>query len=202
MRQWTRALNKTQKDKTSMDFKFILLALTIVFSSCASIKKTAENAGDAAENVWKAKRPFSLLFQIHHPYCGGAAPTKEMADGFNEPMANQVFYIYEGERPSSVTKMTKVTTDETGRFKIDLPQGTYSVIRASKAMPLDEFIEMQKINGEHYTYSDDQCFKTWRNTPDFTVEHNKGHVDETVTLNAACFTGDNPCMQYNGPYPP
>ena len=195
-------MNKIQKDKTSMDFKLILLALTVALGSCAGIKNTAEHAADAADNVWKGKRPFSIQFQIHHPYCGGAAPTKELADGFNEAMANEVFYIYEGERPSSITKMTKVTTDNEGRFKIDLPKGTYSVIRAAKALPLDEFMELKKIDDEFYTYNDDECFKTWRNTPDFTTQLKKGHVDEIVTINAACFTGDNPCMQYTGPYPP
>lgn len=195
-------MNKTQKDKTSMDFRLIVLAFGIALGSCAEIKETADAAADSADNVLSGKRPFSLTFKRHTPYCGGAAPSVEQMNGFTVPMANDVFYIYEGERPSSTTKMTKVTTDSIGRFTIDLPPGTYSVIRGEKALPLDEFIALKKVEDSYYTYEDDVCFSTWRNTPDFTAELKSGHINEVVTISARCFTGDNPCMQYTGPYPP
>lgn len=185
-----------------MDFKLIILAVGIAFASCADVKRGAEGVADAADTMWKGKKPFVVTFQKHRPYCGGMRPSDTMADGITEVMSNTVFYIYEGERPASITNMTKVTTNEEGQLKIDLKKGVYSVIQADKALPLDEFIAKKKIEGPFYKYSSDDCFDTWRKTPDFVGEIGRLGIRETVTINEKCFTGDNPCMQYDGPYPP
>ena len=184
-----------------MDFKLILLlfGITLGLGSCGV--KNLDGAADAADNIWKGKQTLSLTFQSQKPYCGGARPTKEEENGFTNPLANQVFYIYKDERPSSVTNMIKVTTDAEGAFSIDLKNGIYSVISADKALPIDEFITKKKIIDQFYTYSDDSCFKTWRTTPDFTIDLTQA-TNEVVTISEKCFTGDNPCMQYTGPYPP
>lgn len=184
-----------------MDFKLILFALGIAFASCADLKESVDGAVDAADNIWKGKQTLTVTFQSHRPYCGGAAPTKEQEAGFTNPIANQVFYIYKDERPKSITEMVRLTTDETGKLSIDLKDGTYSLISEDKALPLDEFIKKKKVEGQHYQYTDDSCFETWRNTPDFTVELSSP-TEEVVTIQEKCFTGDNPCMKYIGPYPP
>lgn len=184
-----------------MDFKLILLALGIALGSCADLKHTAEVITDNAENLWKGKHTLSVTFNMHRPYCGGAAPSPEQEMGFTEPIANQVYYIYKDERPKSVTKMVKVTTDEQGKFSIDLEEGVYSIIHGDKGLPLDEFIEKKKIIASYYNYSDNDCFEKWRTTPDFTINLVKT-TDETVVISSRCFTGDNPCMDYIGPYPP
>ncbi len=184
-----------------MDFKLILLVFGLALGSCADIKNTAEGVTDNAENIWKGKYTLAVTFQSHRPYCGGAAPTKEQLAGFTDPLANEVFYIYKDERPASVTDMIRVTTDEQGKFSIDLKSGTYSVICADKVLPTEEFITKKKIIDQFYTYSDDSCFKTWRTTPDFTIDLTTT-TEESVTISEKCFTGDNPCMQYTGPYPP
>lgn len=185
-----------------MDFKLILLAIGLTFASCADVKRGTEGVVDAADTMWKGKKPFVVTFQVHRPYCGGMRPPDDLADGTTELLANTVFYVYEGERPSSITKMIKVTTNSEGELKIDLKKGVYSVIQADKTLPLDEFIAKKKVISELYKYNSDECFETWRTTPDFVGEIGKLGVKETVTINEKCFTGDNPCMQYDGPYPP
>ncbi|MDG1330879.1 MAG: prealbumin-like fold domain-containing protein [Crocinitomicaceae bacterium] len=184
-----------------MDFKLILLAIGIAFGSCADLKESVDGAMDAADNIWKGKQTLTVTFQSHRPYCGGAAPTEAQSAGFTNPIANQVFYIYKDERPSSITKMVRVKTDENGKLSIDLKDGTYSIISEDKALPIDEFIKKKKIEGDFYQYSADSCFETWRTTPDLTVEISNPMV-ETVTIQQKCYTGDNPCMKYTGPYPP
>jgi len=184
-----------------MDFKLILIVLGLTISSCGDLKNSADAISETAENIWEGKQTLSVTFQSHRPYCGGAAPTKEQENGFTEPIANQVFYLYKGERPQSVTNMVKVTTNDQGKFSIDLEEGTYSIIHGDKALQLNEFIKKKKIDGSHYEYSDDSCFEKWRTTPDFTINLAQA-ADETVVISESCFTGNNPCMQYTGPYPP
>lgn len=185
-----------------MDFKWLFLGLSLVlFASCAEVKEGAENAADTAVNIWQGKQKLTVTFQSHRPYCGGAAPTEEQANGFTNPMVNKVFYLYKDERPNSITDMVKLTTDESGTFSIDLKDGRYSVISEDKTLSLKEFIKKKKIEGQFYEYSDDACFETWRTTPEFTIELSSA-TEETVTINEKCYTGDNPCMQYTGPYPP
>ena len=185
-----------------MDFKLILLLVFgMALGSCADMKNTVEGVVDDVDNIWKGKYTLSVTFQSHTPYCGGAAPTNEQLAGFTSPLANEVYYIYKDERPASVTNMIRVTTDEKGKFAIDLKSGTYSVICADKALPIAEFITKKKTIDQFYTYSDDSCFKAWRTTPDFTIDLATS-TEELVTISEECFTGDNPCMQYTGPYPP
>ena len=185
-----------------MDFKLIFLALGLAFSGCDAIKQTAEDAADSATNVWKGQHVLKVTFQTHRPYCGGAAPTPEMENGFTEALADQVFYVYEGDRPSSVTKMIKVRTDANGFFSIDLKKGVYSIISEDKALTLQEFIEKKKIINDFYRYDkDDSCFEKWYNTPELVVDLSSNE-ERNVVINHACFTGDNPCMNYVGPYPP
>ena len=184
-----------------MDFKLILLALGVALGSCAGLKDSVEGAVDAADNLWKGETTLTVTFQSHSPYCGGAAPTKEQEAGFTNPLANEVFYVYKDERPASITKMIRVTSDAEGKFSIDLKKGKYSIIRADKTLPLNEFIAKKKIDGPHYEYSDDACFETWRTTADFTIDLSSP-TEEIATIQRTCFTGDNPCMQYTGPYPP
>lgn len=184
-----------------MDFRLIVLVFGIALGSCGDVKNSVDGISETAENMWEGKQTLTVTFKSHQPYCGGAAPTKDQENGFTNPIANEVFYIYKDERPGSVTKMVKVTTNDQGKFSIDLKEGSYSIIHGDKALPLAEFIEKKKIIGQFYEYSDDSCFETWRTTPDFTINLT-GPADEIVVISKQCFTGDNPCMQYDGPYPP
>ena len=185
-----------------MDFKLVLILMFgFALGSCGDLKESVDGAVDSADNIWKGKQTLSVTFQSHSPYCGGAAPTEEQEAGITKSLANEVFYLYKDERPASVTEMIKVTTDAKGTFSIDLKNGVYSVISADKALPIDEFIAKKKIIDQFYSYSTDSCFETWRTTPDFTIDLSKP-AEEVVTVSEKCFTGDNPCMKYTGPYPP
>lgn len=184
-----------------MDFKWLFLGLSLALFSCAEVKNTAEDVADGAVNLWQGKQRLTVTFQTHRPYCGGAAPTPEQENGFTEPMANKVFYLYKDDRPKSVKDMVKVTTDAEGTFGIDLKDGRYSIISEDKILSLSDFIKKKKIEGQFYEYSDDACFETWRTTPEFIID--LAHATEkVVTIETDCYTGDNPCMKYTGPYPP
>lgn len=184
-----------------MDFKLILLAFGLAFAGCAEIKETAEDAADSAENAWKGKHKLDVTLSSHRPYCGGAAPDPEQEQGSTTPLSGQVFYLYEGERPASVSQMVKIRTDLEGHFSIDLKTGVYSVISEDKTLSLEEFIAKHKIIDQFYSYAPDSCFEEWRNRPNLVVDLSSNE-SRNLTIEEDCFTGNNPCMLYTGPYPP
>lgn len=178
-----------------MAFRFILFSALLAVASACGTTTGMETPGEKTYNV-------TGTIQTHSPYCGGARPTPEVENGFNEPVRNADFYIYTGERPSNVKDMTKVTTDEEGKFSVALPNGVYSMIQASKLLPLDEFIELKQIKGENYINGDTECFQNWKNGIDFSFNVESSDCSPLFTEMKRCFTGANPCLEYTGPYPP
>lgn len=196
MRKWNIGWKRTQKNKISMAFKFILFSTILIASSCGTTTKSDVKESDEKTFVVRG------TIQTHSPYCGGARPTPEMEEGFDEPVKNADFYIYSEERPQSAKDMTKVTTDEEGKFTVSLPTGNYSIIQASKLLPLEEFIAQKSMNSEQYVNSSSSCFESWKNSPDFTFNVESEDCSPSFTELKRCFTGANPCIKYTGPYPP
>lgn len=140
--------------------------------------------------------------QIHRGYCGGAAPSPEQQRGFSNPMPAAEFFIREGDgNNKSARIVAQFTTGEEGTFSVELPPGTYSVLHADKKLKLDAFKKKNAAQGSNYTSWGDECYEKWYNRADFLLNVRK---DTTVVLTyrSRCFTGTNPCIRYNGPYPP
>tara|TARA_R110002072_G_scaffold172042_4_gene325872 strand:- start:29933 stop:30193 length:261 start_codon:yes stop_codon:yes gene_type:complete len=85
-----------------------------------------------------------------------------------------------------------------------LPIGNYSIRQLFKDMPFQEFYaENVQLATGNYVDLGSECYKEWwkRNLIDFSImDTNK--LDLKSTFGPACFTGNNPCLNYTGPYLP
>ena len=179
-----------------MAFKIILFSTLLIASACGTANNTGMN--ESGEKTFVV----TGTIQTHNPYCGGARPTPEIENGFSEPIPNAVYYIYSGDRPKTAKDMTKITTNADGKFTVSLPNGLYSVIQESKLLPLEQFIELKSIKGDFYTNGDSECFSNWKKGVDFSFNVESSDCSPLFTEIKRCFTGANPCLEYEGPYPP
>jgi hypothetical protein len=175
----------------------ILFLATLLFS-CNTVK----NTGNMEETVETA---FTLngIIQTKTPYCGGARPTEEMAKGRTEPLEGITFYVF--DQTTEYTKEKALSSFKTaadGSFKLNLTAGTYYLVQQNKLLSLEDFMQlsMKNMQNSGYAVKNRDCFKTWKESPDFTVllENDK---NESFTYEAKCFVGTNPCIVYNGPKP-
>lgn len=138
----------------------------------------------------------------HHPYCGGAYPSEEMAKGYNSYPTN--FKMFVCEKDDSTKKiLLKFTSNETGDFEFSLPKGKYNFYEIDKALSFKKFVAKSEIKeNSNYKNTGIKCLKKWYKTADFTIDL---YSDTTVNIifYHRCFVkGNNPCIQYLGPYPP
>jgi hypothetical protein len=184
------------------DFRLLVGIMAIALVGCRSVQEGTEVV-DGSESGESTGEVFALkaTFQNHIPYCGGMAPTPEMADGIDEPINGAVYYIYKDDLPASANGFTKVTTDANGMILVNLEAGTYHFIEKDKRLSLEDFIDAKEIIGEHYKNGPETCFERWRLTPDFSINLTKDS-EEVISIANRCFTGSNPCLTYTGPYPP
>ena len=139
---------------------------------------------------------------MHKPYCGGMAPTPEMARGVLKPMPNTNFFIRKGDGNHAKSRIAaSFTTDDEGNFSVNLKPGQYSVMHGDKLLSLEEFKKKNGPKGAHYKAVKSPCFAEWHQRADFLLNV---RADTTVTLrySSRCFEGMNPCIRYTGPLPP
>ena len=74
------------------------------------------------------------VFETSH-YCGGAAPPPELARPVRRPLGNATFLVRSGTRNTNTPPVVEVTTDANGRFDLDVPAGTYCIVRDYKRSP-------------------------------------------------------------------
>lgn len=131
------------------------------------------------------------------PYCNGAAPSPDQLNR-NYPSTDPLIAIN-----SEDNSKTDLWVNEGAHFAY-LSPGKYFIKEKFKDVPLLDFINAHKRDGMYYLDSPDDCYEDWRNTNLFEFEILK--QDTIVYLNtsvgSSCFTGNNPCLQYTGPYPP
>ena len=175
----------------------VLMGVLSLIVACKNI----DNGGISGNS--KDSVDINGKIQIHKPYCGGAAPSPEQAEGFNEALPNAVFYLYKDSLPDDKDDLLKVTTDEKGGFDTKLTPGSYHLIQEAKLGSLEEFIKAKRIDDDHYKSHPEECYERWFNAPDFSfvVTDTTGH-NPVLTEWHRCFTGANPCLIYTGPYPP
>ena len=137
----------------------------------------------------------------YHPYCGGMAPTQEMLDNQTSPYSNTTFIFIDHQSGEE----ERMNTDENGMFKFQLPPGEYSIRETFKDTTFDAFYAQNVApNSEYYSSGDVECYEHWwaSNLVDFTITKEDSVYEYSATRYARCFTGNNPCSTYNGPYPP
>lgn len=144
--------------------------------------------------------PVQIFMQHYIPYCGGAAPNWDQMNNYN-PMANTNYHLIDLE----TGKKSKVLTDENGYLKLRLPTGKYGIQELFKDCTFGEFQEKFKIEQTDFILpKDSECYKNWwqSNLGEFEVISQSETQSSSMTESESCFTGNNPCIIYIGPYPP
>ena len=149
---------------------------------------------------------YNVVFTIKRkvPYCGGAAPSPEMVKR-TSPVINANFIINYQEGYGDSLWEREFITDSTGKVRLNLPDGKYCLKGDYKNLPFDDFYKMhKKVNDNFNLYGDTTCYYKWWKSCNYIFEVTGGtDVKEIeVILMSRCFTGENPCHRYIGPYPP
>ncbi|MCH2224441.1 MAG: hypothetical protein MK066_06685 [Crocinitomicaceae bacterium] len=191
-----------------MDFRIGLFSALLLLASCGTNKKCCDAANAVVkettikDTVVKESKMFLGTIQLHRPFCGGMRPNSEQEKGFIEAVSNADFYLYQGEIPTNQSEFIKFTTNDLGKFTLDLAPGKYNIIQANKLLSLEKFIAVNNPKSEHYKVAPSTCFEKWKNSPDFSFVMTDVSQEKVFTENHRCFTGANPCLKYTGPYPP
>lgn len=152
-------------------------------------------------NLGGKKFTVSGRFMLKSPYCGGAAPTPDMVKAAQTPqsLASQGFLIRKGTTNAVGSAIeTRVTTDASGAFSVQLAPGTYCmVLNEKEGRRGPDF-----LNNANYEI-DKKCDDKWLGTCElsFTVT-DKNISGLHATLERKCFINSmSPCINWGGPLP-
>lgn len=169
--------------------------------SCGLIKVVPEKPYDKKENP---EDNVVLTIRRKIPYCGGAAPSFEQANKTEiEKYSDFIIQYQQGYGDSLWYKECK--TDSLGMLRIYLPDGKYCLKRANKKISFDDFYKMHKKEDDAYNlYRDSTCYYNWWKSCnlEFELSEEVKTLELEVIINSRCYTGEDPCHNYIGPYPP
>ncbi|MBI2257293.1 MAG: hypothetical protein HYU67_00155 [Flavobacteriia bacterium] len=153
-------------------------------------------------NGKKIENKHSGQIFIHKPYCGGAKPTPEISAGFDRPFSNSKFFIKsEMNNDPKKNTLTKIKTDEEGRFEVNLPNGKYFLIHENKTLDFEKFKEFYTKKGITNTeYIGDKDAKIVYSQADFEIQISENEIIKII-YREKCFVGLNPLLKYIGPLP-
>ena len=125
------------------------------------------------------KQSVVIYSQLHHPHCGGAAPTEETIKGYDTP--NNI----------------------NGSRNIKLRAGSYSWYQGNKATPTNEVLtSLENDLNSNYVIKGADCIDEWKKQKDGVFQIDKYSDTVYLTLKYKCYTGVLPCVNYIGPsYP-
>jgi hypothetical protein len=139
-----------------------------------------------------------LYFSTTSDYCGGAAPYEGLLEELAtpKPQASTTYYIIKGKLNYKNAKVIKtITTNDSGKVKLNLPPGTYSIITKTQKSAFKK-----EKNTENVIWDNTCRYNAWRSpVRTFTIK-NKSIVDEKINTHINCFYNPN-CGKYNGPMP-
>ena len=195
MRRWKSVCVKILKIKILMGFKFLLIGIFIL-TSCSNVFNVSSHDEGSNDKTFTV----TLTSKIHRPYCGGAYPTQEEEMGFYSISKEKAFYISSDSILSDKNRWRIERNIDTS-FTFKIPAGDYFVYHIDKALAIKDFISKHGSSNSNEQMADAKCYENWKNTPDFTFNVSRDEHFE-FTYFAKCFTGTNPCISYEGPYPP
>ena len=153
------------------------------------------------EVVTIIKGNVNITITHHTPYCGGEAPSQDMLDRLSYAISNTHYNLIN----LKTLEKTKVKTDSLGILHLNMGIGSYAIQEMYKDCSFSEF--MQRANPQTGMYMKDMgedCYKTWwqSHLGEFTVISEDEFQHLYMGESESCFTGNNPCLMYTGPYPP
>jgi len=189
------------------------IILFFLVASCSvsnEIASKAENKVDSKQtdithsekDIVEIKLPVhnvQILIRQQIPYCGGAYPS-------DDQLNNSV--VYSGEIVLINHKdasRTVISSIQNGGYYLNLEPGSYSIQEGYKNVTFDQFrMANTKVHSQYIIPGDDECYRNWWKSTlrDFVVTDSEGVLIINCSISSSCYTGNNPCDYYNGPYPP
>ena len=178
--------------KRSCFILILLFFLNISLGACQAIYKKG-----------KTLKTFTVSGKVTQtfPYCGGAAPSKELLEKLAKPVAyaGKKFFIREGKTNSINAKILEsFSTGKDGEFSIRLAPGIYSII-------LEEQLKLIKAEDltKEFIEVDEKCLEEWWSKPYYLLEVKNYDINDlNFNFFHRCFIlNDIPCINYNGPQP-
>ncbi len=134
------------------------------------------------------------------PHCGGV-----WGESIWLPYSGMRFYIKQGQdNNASNGPVQTITADEDGRFITALPVGTFCFLEHRKTQPLDPKL-WTRPQSENHGGATEECYRSWWQRCEMSFEFSLESLHQTgleFTYSSRCFVGDDPCLQYYGPWPP
>lgn len=185
-----------------MDFKILFFTFLISIVSCSSFKEQQFYPNDNNTSLQKNEPVLyniKLRSLVHYPYCGGAYPSESQKNGYTSPSNFDHYFISRDSILNSSTVHDSIIKSDDGLFHMKINPGKYYLFQRDKSLSLEDFVF--RYQGNSNINVDHSCFERWKNTPDYSFLVEQDTTFE-VLHRARCFTGTNPCLRYNGPYPP
>lgn len=186
-----------------MNMKTIIYYLIFLSSfGYQHIPDTIEYLDINASNHVKSNYEVKITITHYFPYCGGPVPSQEMLDNQTQLQANTEFILIH----KKTGRESKVQTDSLGVLNLNLPIGQYAIKELYKDCTFETFLKKyhQPSQGNYTPSPEEGCYKKWWKSylGEFTVSSSNTTYNFNFGSRAACFTGLNPCIYYNGPWPP
>lgn len=181
---------------------FYLFTFLVLSCSCAT------QAVISQDNIQEEKKIVSLptipehnvqiIIRQYIPYCGGAYPSDDQLNK-SAPYSGGLILI-------NLSDSSKVDVNpEQGIVYLNLSKGNYAIKEKYKDVPFHEFYaSVNHVNGNYIIQGDNECYKKWweSNLLEFEVKIGQEIQVLNGSVSSSCYTGNNPCIYYNGPYPP
>ena len=176
----------------------LIIICSLFFVACAGQKPVAKST-DSVEAY-----TVSGNFQQKLSYCGGARPSQEMLDEFENPvpLMRYTIYIKKGtENSPSAVLVDSTKTDEYGNYSFSLPPGAYTLVSYTQ---LNKACLNDVVSQQYIVIADQACLDDWykKGLIQFTVKDQAiANLDYLITK--ACDIPDGiPCLNYTGPARP
>lgn len=174
-------------------------------STSTEMQEPADNSKETenTEPTENTREDFNFIADVQEyiPWCKGMAPRPEERNR-HEPYSGS-FVIVDTLNENKITVNCK-----NGTLKAQLEPGTYLIKESFKDCSFEEFYKNHSLKPEQTSdYMQDrneECYKNWWSSAlaIFTIPDEDTIISVNIGLSSSCFTGNNPCLMYKGPYPP
>ena len=173
-----------------MNYSIIIVLAALLYGNNLSETDSTPSSTTSTFESKTIDSNFNRQFHIqyYHPYCGGAAPTKEMMNNFS-PASGKYILINKSNQTGSIV------TAKNGIIK--LKPGQYVIRETYKNIPFDEFyLSFKKEDSKHHRNNSMDCYKKWwkSNLFEFEITDTTSLLNQSTILYNKCFTGNNPCL--------
>lgn len=171
-----------------------------IYDKSGSIQAGIQMKQNAIEEVVEQAEGYFLVSGIishYFPHCGGAY-------GEGRTVLGGSIHVRSGSINETKKRViTSAVTLEAGRYFLLLKAGDYCFLEDRKLnrSVVDQYLQAE--HGSFYKKPENDCYEEWFNRCDgFLSLRDSNILDFDFQRSDRCFVGDDPCLNYNGPYPP